>query len=167
MLLNKRKFNKKINFVFGFFGKKTVKIDKIWRKSSKFKAFDKIFWNLVCKCFPTKKIIQKNLFSILAFFGLFWPFLAKKRPKLTKNEENWQNPNRSMKFSEIRYVDASQQKKIQQKNNFYFGIFWPFCLPKNAKIDKEWRKSLNLYFNIEVVFFDLINLDHILKIQKK
>ena len=31
----------------------------------------------------------------------FWSFLAKKQPKLTKNEENWQNPNRSMKFSEI------------------------------------------------------------------
>ena len=44
-------------------------------------------------------------------FGLFWPFLTKKQPNLTKNEENWQNPNRLMEFSEIWYVDAFKQKK--------------------------------------------------------
>ena len=46
---------------------------------------------------------QKNYFLISAFFGRS---LDKKKPKLTKNEENWQNPNRFMKFSEIWYVDA-------------------------------------------------------------
>ena len=56
-------------------------------------------------------------------FGLFCRFLTKKRPKLTKNEENWQNPNRLMKFSEIWYVDASQQKKMLQKNFFGFRPF--------------------------------------------
>ena len=50
---------------------------------------------------------QKKCYKKLFLdFGLFWPFLTKKLPKLTKNEENWQNPNRSMNFSEIWYVDA-------------------------------------------------------------
>ena len=47
-------------------------------------------------------------------------FLVKKQPKLAKNEENWQNPNRLIKFSEIWYVNAFQHKEIQQKN--YFSI---------------------------------------------
>ena len=61
------------------------------------------------------KMLQKNYFSISAFF---FAFFGKKTPKLTKNEENWQNQNCLIKFSEIWYVDASQHKKIQQKNNF-------------------------------------------------
>ena len=44
-------------------------------------------------------------------FGPFGRFLIKKQPKMTKNEENWQNPNRLMKFYEIWYVDAFLQKK--------------------------------------------------------
>ena len=75
-----------------------------WRKLAKSKPFNEIFWNLVCRCFPTKKMLQKNFFWISAFFGRF---LTKKQPKLTKNEKNWQNSNRLMKFSEIWYVDAS------------------------------------------------------------
>ena len=51
-------------------------------------------------------MLQKNFFWISAFIGRF---LTKKHPKLTKNAENWQNPNRLIKFSEIWYVDASQQ----------------------------------------------------------
>ena len=51
----------------------------------------------------------------------FLPFFAK----IYKNEENWQNPNRSMIFSEIWYVDASQQNKML--NKFFFG-FWPFLV---------------------------------------
>ena len=49
------------------------------------------------------KMLQKTFFWISAFFNRY---LTKKQPKLTKNEENWQNPNRLMKFSEIWYVDA-------------------------------------------------------------
>ena len=60
-----------------------------------------------------KQYATKNLFLD---FGLFWLFFNKKQPKLTKNEGNWQNPNRLMKFSEIWYVRASQQRKILQKN---------------------------------------------------
>ena len=69
-------------------------------------------------------MLQKNFFWILAFFGRF---VIKKQPKLTKNEENWQNPNRLMKFSKIWYVDASQQKKnATKKLVFDLGLFWPF-----------------------------------------
>ena len=65
-----------------------------------------------------KKNATKNCFWISAFFGRI---LTKKQPKLTKNEENLQNlKNRSMKFSEIWYVDASQQKKCYKKTIFGF-----------------------------------------------
>ena len=64
-------------------------------------------------------MVQKSFLD----FGLFWPFLTKKQAKLTKNKENWQNPNRLMKFSEILYVDASKQKKMLQKTFFGFRPF--------------------------------------------
>ena len=73
------------------------------------------------------KMLQKNFISILVFFGRF---LTKKQPKLTKNEDNLQKPNRLMKFSKIWWVDASQQNKMLQKT---FLGFWPFLavfLPK-------------------------------------
>ena len=86
-------------------------------------------------------MLQKNDFSILAFFGLFWPKTVKKRSKLTKNEENWQNPNCLLKFSEIWYVDASQQNKMLQKNfvwiSAYFGRFLTKKWLKAAKYDKN------------------------------
>ena len=59
------------------------------------------------------------------FFG-FRPFLVvfnQKIAKIDKNEENGQNPNRLMKFSEIWYVDAYQQKKCYQ---FFLLGFRPF-----------------------------------------
>ena len=83
---------------------------------------------------PKQKNATKNFFWISAFFGRF---STKKQPKLTKNEENWQNPNRLMKFSEIWYVDASQQKKCYKKLLLDFGLFWPFFNQKTAKIDKK------------------------------
>ena len=86
-------------------------------------------------------MLQKNLFWISAFFGRF---LTKKQPKLTKNEENWQNPNRLMKFSENWYVDASQQKKCLKFFFFNFGLFWPFFNQKTAKIDQKLRKLAKL-----------------------
>ena len=94
-----------------FFNQKTAKIDQKWRRLAKSKPFDDIFWNLVCRCFPTKKMLQ-FFFWISAFFDRF---STKKQPKLTKNDENWQNPNRLMKFLEIWYVDAFQQKKYKKK----------------------------------------------------
>ena len=74
-----------------------------------------------------QKMLQKNLFWISAFFGRF---LTKKQPKLTKNVENWQNPNRLMKFSEIWYVDASQQNKMLSKNFFWISAFFGRFLTK-------------------------------------
>ena len=71
----------------------------------------------------------------MAFFGRF---LTKKQPKLTKNEENWQNPNRLMKFSEIWYVDAFQQTKNATNKLFLdFGLFWPLFKQKTSKIDQK------------------------------
>ena len=55
-------------------------------------------WYEDAKMLSYKKNATKKLFWISAFFGRF---LTKKQPKFTKNEENWQNPNRLMKFSEI------------------------------------------------------------------
>ena len=86
---------------------------------------------------PNKENAIKKLFWISAFFGLF---LTKKQPKLTKNKGNWQNPNRLMKFSEIWYVDASQQRKCYKKTFLDFGLYWPFFNQKTAKIDKKLRK---------------------------
>ena len=75
-------------------------------------------------------MLQKYIFWILAFFGRF---LTKKQPKLTKNEVKWLNPNRLVKFSEIWYLDASQQKKMLQKNYFSISAFFGHFLPKNSQ----------------------------------
>ena len=56
-----------------------------------------------------KKMLQKDYFFDFGFFGQktakkqlkYSQKTAKKQPKLTINEENWQNSNRLMKFSEI------------------------------------------------------------------
>ena len=41
-----------------------------------------------------------------------------------------------MKFSEIWYVDASQQKNATKKLFLDFGLFWPFFNQKTAKNKK-------------------------------
>ena len=51
---------------------------------------------------------KKTIFD----YGICLAFLAKKQSKLIKNEENSQDPNRLVKFSEIWYLDAFQHKKI-------------------------------------------------------
>ena len=79
-------------------------------------------------------MLQKNYFLD---FGLFWPFFNQKTAKLTKNEENWQNLNRLIKCSGICYVDASQQKIIQQKTVFGFRPFFAIINQKTAKIDQK------------------------------
>ena len=70
-------------------------------------------------------------------FGLFGLFLTKKQPKLTKNEEIWQNPNRLMKCFESWYVDVSQQKNATKKLFLDFGLFWPFLTKKQPKLTKN------------------------------
>ena len=46
-----------------------------------------------------------------------------------------------MKFSEIWYVDASQQNEMLQKNFFWISAFFGrFLTKKTSKIDKKLRK---------------------------
>ena len=80
-------------------------------------------------------MLHKSYFSILAFFG------TKKQPKLTKKEENLQNSNCLIKFSEIWFVNASQQKKFNKKTIFYLSLFWPFLAKKTAKNEENWQNS--------------------------
>ena len=63
-----------------FFNQKTAKIDQKWRKLAKSKPFDEIFWNFVCRCFSTKKMLRNYFFWISAFFGRFLT---------NKNSQNW------------------------------------------------------------------------------
>ena len=89
---------------------------------------------------PNKKNAAKNLFLD---FGLFWSFFNQKTVKIDKNEENWQNPNRLIKFSAIWYVDASQQQEMLQKNFFwisaFFGRFLTKKQPKLTKNEENWK----------------------------
>ena len=97
-----------------------------------------------------KKNATKKLFLD---FGLFDFFLTKKQPKLTKNEENWQNPNCSMKFFEIWYVDTSLQKKMLQKNYFLISAFFV----QTAKIDQNeenWQNLIHLIIFFEIWYVD-------------
>ena len=69
---------------------------------------------------PNKRKLKKTLFFN---FGLFWSFFNQETAKIDKNEEDCQNPNGLMKFSEILYVDASQQKNAITELFFGFGLF--------------------------------------------
>ena len=104
---------------------------------------------------PNKKMLHKSFFWISAFFGRF---LTKKQPKLTKNEENWQNSNRLMKFSEIWYVDAFQQNKMLQKNLFLISaLFWPFLTKKQPKLiknEENWQNPNRLMKFSEIWYVD-------------
>ena len=53
----------------------------------------------------------KNATKIFLDIGLFWSFFKQKTAKIDKNEKNCQNSNCLIKFSEIWYVDVSQQQK--------------------------------------------------------
>ena len=80
-------------------------------------------------------MLQKKVFLDSSFF---WSFFNQKTAKNDKNEENCQNPNRLMKFFEIWYLDAFQQKKmLQQKLFLDFGLFCPFFNQKTAKIEQK------------------------------
>ena len=86
---------------------------------------------------PNKKVLQ---FFFLDF-GLFWQFATKITAKKTVTKKNWQNPNRLMKFSEIWYIDAFQQKKCYKIIFLDFGLFWPFYNQKTAKKKIKLLKS--------------------------
>ena len=63
-----------------------------------------------------------------------------------------------MKFSEIWYVDASQQKKCYKKKFFLdSGFFWSFFNQKKAKIDKNeenWQNQNRLMKLSEIWYLD-------------
>ena len=121
---------------FGLFLTKKGRNWQKWRKLAKSKSFDEIFWNLVCRCFPTKKMLQIFFFWISAFFGRF---LTKKQPKKIKK-----NLAKSKPFDEIFWnlVCRCFPTKINASKNLFldFGLFWPFFNQKTAKIDKKLRK---------------------------
>ena len=78
---------------------------------------------------PNKKNATKKLFLD---FGLLWPFFNQKTAK-KKIKKKWPNPNHLMKFSEIWYVDASQQRKCYKNIFLDYRLFWPFFNQKTAK----------------------------------
>ena len=84
--------------------------------------------------FNKTKCYKKTFFGFRPFFCRF---LTKKQPKLTKNEENWQNSKRLMKFSEIWYVDASQQKNATKNFSWISAFFGRFLNQKTARIDQK------------------------------
>ena len=103
-----------------------------WKNINSLMKFSEIWY---VDASQQKKMLQKNFFGFRSFFVRF---LTKIQPKLTKNEENLQNPTRLMKFSEIWYVDPSQQQKNGTKKSFLdFSLFWPFFNQKTAKIDQK------------------------------
>ena len=129
-----KKCYQKQNWISAFFGRFLTK------KQPKLTQNEENLQNLNClmnfseiwyvDASQQQKMLQKNIFWTSAFFGRF---LTKKQPKLSKNEENWQIPNCLMKFSEIWYVDASQQNKMLQKNHFRFQPFLAICWPKKSQ----------------------------------
>ena len=95
MLPNKRKCYKKnvfsiLSFLV-FFGQKTAKTDQKWRNLAKFKSFDKIFWNMVYKCFPTKENLTNKMFFD---FCIFWQ-------KTAKIDQKWRKLAKSKPFDKI------------------------------------------------------------------
>ena len=109
-----------------------TKNEENWQNPNRLVKFFEI-WYL--DAFQQKEMLQKNYFSITAFFGIF---LAKKQSKLIKNEENRPNLNRLIIFFEIWYVDAFQPKNIQQGNNFLILAFLGFFVGQiTAKIVKK------------------------------
>ena len=74
-------------------------------------------------------MLQKTYFGFRPFLVVF----NQKTAKIDKNEENWQNPNHLMKFIEIWYEHAFQQKKCYKKT--FFG-FRPFLVVFNQKQPK-------------------------------
>ena len=105
-------------------------------------------------------MLQKYFYWISAFFwnsAFIGRCLTKKQPKLTKNVENWQNSNRLIKFSEIWYVDASQQQN-STKNFFWISAFSGRFLtkkhPKLTKNEENWQNSNRLVKFSEIWYVD-------------
>ena len=150
MLPNKKNATKKLFLDFGLFwslfNQKTAKIDKKWSKLAKYKPFDEIFWNLVCRCFPTKKMLQKLFFE----FGLFWPFFNQKIAKIDKK---WRKLAKYKPFDEIFWnlVCSCFPTKEMLQNYFFwilafFGHFLTETQPKLTK-NKKICKIQTVWWN--------------------
>ena len=78
---------------------------------------------------------KKSTTKLFFDFGFFWPFFNQKNSQnCQKMKKIGKNPNRLMKFSEIWYLDAFQQRKCYKKT--FFG-FWPFLAVFNQKTEKK------------------------------
>jgi len=75
-----------------------TKIEENWQNPNCIMKISEIWY---IDASQQNKMLQNLFFYISAFFCRF---LTKKQPKLTKNKENWLNPNRLVKFSEIWYL---------------------------------------------------------------
>ena len=97
MLPNKENAIKIFFLYFGvfwpFFNQKTAK-KIICQNPNRLMKFSEI-WNVDAS--QQKKFYEKPFFG----FGLFWSLSNQKTAKIDTNEENWLNPNRLVKFSEI------------------------------------------------------------------
>ena len=62
-----------------------------------------------------------------------------------------------MKFSEIWYVDASQQKKCYKKPFLDFGLFWPLFNQKTAKIDQNEERVEKGLKRLTIPFYFTLN----------
>ena len=108
-----------------------------WQNLNRLLKFSEIWY---VDAYQQRKCYKKTIFRILHLLALFGQKTVKKQQKFTKNEENLQNSIRLMKFSEIWYVDASQQKKCYK--NIFFG-FRPFlAVFKPKKLTKLTKNKL-------------------------
>ena len=133
--------------ILAFFGQKTVQIDKKWRKLSKSKPFDKIFWNLVCRCFPTQENSTKKYFLILTSLGLFVDQkTAKIDKKIKKIVKSIILPLLNYLINLDYTVYAKKRERCWNKRKYYkkqffdFGIFRLIFGQKTAKILQKIKK---------------------------
>ena len=136
-----------------------TKNEENWQNQNRLMNFSEI-WYADAPQSQQKKKLQKTIFGFRPFLAFLWP---KKQPKLTKNEEIWQNPNRLVKNSEISYLDASQQKKMLLKFFFGFRNFFVFLLPKNSQ---NWPKMKKIG-KIQTVWQFLFEISYVNAFQQK
>ena len=60
-----------------------------------------------------------------------------------------------LKFSEIWYVNASQQKKFNKFFIFYFGLFWPKKQQRLTENEENWQNSNRLMKFSEIWYVDI------------
>ena len=93
MLPNKKNATKKLFWISAFYGRFLTKKQpnltenkENWQNPNRLKF--SVIWYVDAS--KRRRMLQKNVFDL----GIYLPFLAKKQTQFSKNEENWQNPNR-------------------------------------------------------------------------